>query len=280
MKFVKMHGLGNDFVVAAAESPPDRPDELARRICDRRFGVGADGLVFILPSARADVRMRIWNADGSEAEQCGNAIRCVAKYVYEWGIRSAEELTIETLAGVCKVRLDVANGRVRRVRVDMGEPVLSGPDIPTLIAGERIVGETLEAAGRSFRFTAVSMGNPHCVVFVDGLDSVELDVWGPAIERHPLFPNRTNVEFAVVNGRREIEVRVWERGAGPTLACGTGACAVLVAAVLNGLADREATVALPGGDLRVEWSESDGRVYMTGPAEAVFEGEIPDDGKT
>ncbi|PDO11735.1 MAG: diaminopimelate epimerase [Candidatus Reconcilbacillus cellulovorans] len=280
MKFVKMHGLGNDFVVAAAESPPDRPDELARRICDRRFGVGADGLVFILPSARADVRMRIWNADGSEAEQCGNAVRCVAKYVYERGIRSADELTIETLAGVCKVRLDVTDGRVRRVRVDMGEPVLRGPDIPTLIAGDRIVGETLEAAGRSFRFTAVSMGNPHCVVFVDGLDSVELDIWGPAIERHPLFPNRTNVEFAVVNGRREIEVRVWERGAGPTLACGTGACAVLVAAVLNGYADREATVVLPGGDLLVEWSEADGRVYMSGPATAVFEGEIPDDGKT
>jgi diaminopimelate epimerase len=218
--------------------------------------------------------MRIFNADGSEAEQCGNAIRCVAKYVYDNRLTDKTELTIETIgAGVQPVRLNVHNGKVATVRVDMGEPVLGGLDIPTTIDADVVLDQPIEAGGTTMRFTAVSMGNPHCVIYVDDAVNFDLHRYGPQIETHPLFPKRVNVEFATVRSRNYVEMRVWERGAGPTLACGTGACATLVASVLGGKTDRRATVNLAGGDLEIEWSEADNRVYMTGPAEIVFRGE-------
>lgn len=271
-----MHGLGNDFVVIAGETAlPEGADALAMRLCDRNFGIGADGLVFILPSERADFMMRIINSDGSEAEQCGNAIRCVAKYVYDNGLTDKETITIETIgAGVQPVQLTVENGRAAAVRVDMGEPVLAGLQIPTTIEAERVIGHPIEVDGREFRFTAVSMGNPHCVIFVDDAAGFDLAAWGPKLEVHPLFPRRTNVEFVTVTSPSHADMRVWERGAGPTLACGTGACATVVAAVLNGLTDRTATVSLKGGDLLIEWSEADNRIYMTGPAAEVFRGSL------
>ena len=276
MDFVKMHGLGNDFLLVEAErDPPARAGAWARALCDRHFGVGADGLVFVLPSERADVRMRIFNADGSEAEQCGNAIRCVAKYAYESGLVRKDRLTVETIgAGPQILDLTIEDGRVRNVRVDMGRPELRPDRIPVAAEGQRAVDLPLSVEGHSFRFTAVSMGNPHCVIFVD--DALKADVykWGPLIERHPMFPNRTNVEFVSVRSREHLDMRVWERGAGPTLACGTGACASLVAAAVGGRTGREAAVSLAGGDLWIEWDEQSDRVYMTGPAETVYRGAV------
>jgi len=276
MDFTKMHGLGNDFVVVYGEQElPSNASELAVKLCDRFFGIGADGLVYILPSAKADFTMRIMNSDGSEAEQCGNAIRCVAKYVYDHGLIDRTEMTIETLgAGVQKLRLTVEEGRVASVRVDMGEPILDGLRVPTTVDQHPVVNHPIEVDGREFRFTAVSMGNPHCVIYVDDAVSFDLGTWGPKLEVHPLFPRKTNVEFATVNSRNQIDMRVWERGAGPTLACGTGACATLVASVLNGSADRSATISLKGGDLFIEWDEHDNHVYMTGPAEVVYTGAV------
>ena len=274
MEFTKMHGLGNDFIVVAGERAlPDNAAELAVELCNRYFGIGADGLVYILPSEKADFRMRIVNSDGTEAEQCGNAIRCVAKYAYDNGLTDRTEMTIETLgAGVQQVRLTVADGKAATVRVDMGEPVLNGLLVPTTIDAEPVLAHPVEVDGREFRFTAVSMGNPHCVIYVDDAAGFDLQTWGPRLETHPLFPRKINVEFVTVKDRRHTEMRVWERGAGPTLACGTGACATVVASVLNGLTDRSATVSLKGGDLLIEWNEADNRVYMTGPAAEVFRG--------
>jgi diaminopimelate epimerase len=271
-----MHGLGNDFIVVAGERElPEGASELAVKLCDRHFGIGADGLVYVLPSERADFRMRIMNSDGSEAEQCGNAIRCVAKYLYDRGLIRGDTVTIETIgAGVQRLQLTVENGKAVKVRVDMGEPILNGLAVPTTIDQERVVAHPIEADGREFRFTAVSMGNPHCVIFVDDAASFDLHRWGPLLEKHPLFPRKTNVEFVTVKSRSHIVMRVWERGAGPTLACGTGACATLVASVLGGLTDRTATVSLAGGDLLIEWSEEDNHVYMTGAAAEVFSGTL------
>lgn len=276
MKFTKMHGLGNDFLVIYGERElPKNASELAIKWCNRFFGAGADGLVYILPSHQADFRMRIINSDGSEAEQCGNAIRCVSKYVYEHGYTDKQEITVETLgAGVQKVRLHVEEGEVKTVRVDMGVPVLDGLSIPTTIEGNPVLGEPIQAGDQEFTFTAVSMGNPHCVIYVEDAPSFDLAAWGPQLEVHPYFPRKINVEFATVTRRDRVEMRVWERGAGPTLACGTGACATLVSSVLNGLTDRAAWIGLKGGDLFIEWDEQDNHVYMTGPAEIVFEGEI------
>lgn len=276
MEFTKMHGLGNDFVVVYGEQElPSNASERAVKLCNRFFGIGADGLVYILPSTKADFMMRIMNSDGSEAEQCGNAIRCVAKYVYDHGHIDREEITIETIgAGVQQVRLMVQDGHVSSVRVDMGEPVLDGLSVPTLIDLHPVVNHPIEVDGREFRFTAVSMGNPHCVIYVDDAINFDLGVWGPKLEVHPLFPRKINVEFATVNSRGQVDMRVWERGAGPTLACGTGACATLVSSVLNGLTDRSATISLKGGDLFIEWEESDNHVYMTGPAEVVYAGTL------
>ncbi|MCR2804908.1 diaminopimelate epimerase [Paenibacillus soyae] len=276
MIFTKMHGLGNDFIVVAGkQSLPDNAAELALRLCNRFFGIGADGLVYILPSEKADFRMRIINSDGSEAEQCGNAIRCVAKYVYDNGMTGNEEITVETLgAGVQKVQLTVADGKVQTVRVDMGEPILKGLQVPTTVDAERVIEHPIEVDGREFKFTAVSMGNPHCVIYVDDAVSFDLETWGPKLETHPMFPRKINVEFVTVNSRTQADMRVWERGAGPTLACGTGACATLVASVLTGGTDRTATISLKGGDLLIEWSEEDNHVYMTGPAAEVFRGSL------
>lgn len=276
MEFTKMHGLGNDFIVVAGEQQlPDNVAQLAINLCNRYFGIGADGLVYILPSDKADFRMRIINSDGSEAEQCGNAIRCVAKYVFDNGLTDKQELTIETLgAGAQTVQLTIEDGRVQSVRVDMGEPILNGLQVPTTVDAEQVVEHAIEVDGREFRFTAVSMGNPHCVIYVEDAANFDLATWGPKLETHPMFPRKINVEFVTVKSRKHTDMRVWERGAGPTLACGTGACATVVSSVLNGLTDRTATVSLKGGDLLIEWNETDNHVYMTGPAAEVFRGSL------
>ncbi|NPV90265.1 MAG: diaminopimelate epimerase [Firmicutes bacterium] len=271
-----MHGLGNDFVIMnfmLGEPNRDWAEE-ARQICDRRFGIGADGLVLLLPSDVADLRMMIMNPDGSEAEMCGNAIRCVAKYVYEKGLIDDISITVETGAGVLVPELvwgDLADDTDFKVRVDMGKPVLAPVDIPVAVEGDRAIARELTLDGKAITYSAVSMGNPHCVVFVPDLESVDYYRLGPALEQHPLFPKKTNVEFVQVVNPSELKVRVWERGAGETLACGTGACAVAVAGVLNQYSDRRVKVVLPGGSLDIEWAE-DGRLFMTGPAENVFEG--------
>ncbi|MNI41947.1 Diaminopimelate epimerase [compost metagenome] len=276
MNFTKMNGLGNDFIVVAGEKElPVGVDQLAIQLCNRFFGIGADGLVYILPSEQADFKMRIINSDGSEAEQCGNAIRCVSKYVYDHGMIDRTEITVETLgAGVQQVQLNIEDGKVATVRVNMGQPILNGLKVPTTVDQEQVVDYPIEVDGHEFRFTAVSMGNPHCVIYVDDAVNFDLSVWGPKLEVHPMFPRKINVEFVTVKSRDYTDMRVWERGAGPTLACGTGACATLVSSVLNGLTDRQATVSLKGGDLFIEWSEADNHVYMTGPAEEVFKGQL------
>ncbi|KHL95482.1 diaminopimelate epimerase [Paenibacillus sp. IHB B 3415] len=276
MEFTKMHGLGNDFIVVFGEDElPGNASELAVTLCNRFFGIGADGLVYILPSERGDYMMRIMNSDGSEAEQCGNAIRCVSKYVYEHGLVESEQIVIETIgAGEQKVSLKVKDGVVETVTVDMGEPVLSGLQIPVAIDAEPVLDQPIEADGKEFKFTAVSMGNPHAVIYVDDAVSFDLGTWGPKLEVHPLFPRKVNVEFATVVDRGHVDMRVWERGAGPTLACGTGACATLVSSVLNGVTDRSAWISLKGGDLFIEWNEEDNHVYMTGPAQVVYTGSV------
>jgi diaminopimelate epimerase len=276
MNFTKMHGLGNDFIVVSGEQTlPEGVDQTAIELCNRYFGIGADGLVFILPSEQADYKMRIINSDGSEAEQCGNAIRCVSKYVYDHGMIDKTEITIETIgAGVQKVQLHVQDGKVATVRVDMGEPVLKGLQVPTTIDRNPVIDYPIEVDGQQFRFTAVSMGNPHCVIYVEDAVNFDLATWGPKLEKHPMFPKKINVEFVTVKSRDFTDMRVWERGAGPTLACGTGACATLVSSVLNGYTERHATVSLKGGDLFIEWNEADNHVYMTGPAAEVFKGSL------
>ena len=276
MEFTKMHGLGNDFIIVFGEEElPSNAPELAVTLCNRYFGIGADGLVYILPSERGDYMMRIMNSDGSEAEQCGNAIRCVSKYVYEHGLVESEQIVIETIgAGEQKVSLKVKDGVVETVTVDMGEPVLSGLQIPVAIDADPVLDQPIEADGKAFKFTAVSMGNPHAVIYVDDAASFDLGTWGPKLEVHPLFPRKVNVEFATVVDRGHVDMRVWERGAGPTLACGTGACATLVSSVLNGVTDRSAWISLKGGDLYIEWNEEDNHVYMTGPAQVVYTGSV------
>ncbi len=277
MNFTKMHGLGNDFIVIAEENKlPHSVSDLALRLCSRNFGVGADGLVYILPSGRADFMMRIINADGSEAEQCGNAIRCAAKYIYDHGMSDKTELKIETIgAGVQPVQLTLQEGKAVKVRVDMGEPVLKGTEVPTTVDAEPVLNHPVEADGREFAFTAVSMGNPHCVIFLLMMRSALIFILGVQCWNGTRCSReKTNVEFTTVRSRSHLDMRVWERGAGPTLACGTGACAALVASVLHGLTDRKATVSLKGGDLLIEWNETDNRVYMTGPAEEVFRGSL------
>ena len=271
MKFTKMHGLGNDY-----ESGPGDLPGLARRMSDRHFGVGADGLICVRTSERADFRMEMYNADGSEGEMCGNGIRCVGKFLYDKGLTDQTELTIETLAGEKTLELHVEGGTVVSVSVDMGEPILTPERIPVLGAGESFLSRRIMVNGREWAVTCVSMGNPHAVVFVPDVDRLNLEEWGPAFEHHAIFPNRTNTEFVEVENQSTLRMRVWERGSGETMACGTGACAALVAAVLSYRARRIATVKLRGGSLTVRWEESDGHVYMTGPAVTVFEGEWPD----
>jgi len=277
MRFHKVHGLGNDFVVVDGIKE-NLPRDLARaalKMCDRHFGIGADGLVVILPSSRADIRMRILNSDGSEAEMCGNAIRCFAKLVYELGYVVKDEFTVETLAGLMVPRLVLEGGKVQGVTVDMGEPALERSAVPMLGPEGQAIDEPLEVLDTTYRVTCLLMGVPHCVVFTDDVEKVDLVKYGPAIEKHPVFPRKTNVHFVQVISDSELKMRIWERGAGPTLACGTGACGVLVAAVLNNKTGRKAKVRLPGGVLDIEWAPNN-HVYMTGPAVEVFQGEITD----
>ena len=276
MRFTKMQGAGNDYIYVDCfqNKPPLDPAALSRKISDRHFGVGADGLILITPSETADARMRMFNVDGSEAEMCGNGVRCVAKYVYDHGIAKKQALKIETGRGVLSLELEIARDTVQQVRIDMGEPILDAPKIPTSLAGTPPKDVSLRAV--DLRFTCISMGNPHAVTYVERItDDLVLGI-GPKVEVDPAFPRRVNVEFVKVNRPNDVTVRVWERGSGETLACGTGACAVAVAGVLTGRTERRLTVHLPGGDLQLYWSEKDNHVYLTGPAVEVFSGDWPD----
>jgi len=279
MRFTKMHGIGNDYVYVNGfeERLPADLSALSIKVSDRHFGIGSDGLILICPSERADARMRMFNADGSESEMCGNGLRCVAKYVHDHGIARKPHLAIETGRGVLTVDLEIENGRASRVRVNMGEPILASAKIPTTLAGDPPVDARLDVDGERFEVTCVSMGNPHAVVYVPDSyfkagkgDLVER--YGPLIETHPTFPRRVNAHFVKVHTPGEVTMRTWERGSGITLACGTGACAVCVAGVLTDRSGRKVLAHLPGGDLDLEWSEADNHVYMTGPATEVFSG--------
>ena len=276
MRFVKMHGAGNDFVVVDGAKEPIPEDHLAsvaRHACDRHFGIGADGLILVLPSRAANFRMRVINADGSEAGMCGNGVRVFAKYAYDRKLHTDPVMTVETLGGIQILKLDTTGGKVHTARVDMGEPGLMRSQIPMKGDNTRVVGEPLKVAGKKIEVTCVSIGNPHCVTFVDNVAGYPVEKMGPEIENHPSFPQRTNVEFVEIVSPKEIKMRVWERGVGETLACGSGSCASVVAGVLSDRTTRKVTVHLRGGDLLIEWL-GDNRLYMTGPAEEVFEGNV------
>ncbi len=275
MYFTKMHGLGNDYVyVNCFVEYVREPGSLARFVSDRHFGIGSDGLILICPSEKADFRMEIFNADGSRAEMCGNGIRCLAKYVYEQGMTKKKELQIETLAGIRRLWLQTTGNLVDQVTVDMGYPVLQADKIPIISENSRVIMEKITIHQTDYQMTGVSMGNPHAVIYVNRVKGIDINRMGPEFEYHGRFPRRINVEFAEVLGRNSLRVRVWERGAGETMACGTGACAAVVASVLNDLTERQVSVQLKGGELTVLWSDEDGKVYMTGPAETVYNGEI------
>ncbi len=277
MKFTKMHGAGNDYVYVDcfAETVPRDIPRLAIAVSDRHKGIGADGLILICPSEKGDARMRMFNADGSESEMCGNGVRCVAKFVYDHGIVREDRLQIETGRGVLAIDLETSHGKVARARVNMGAPILEAAKIPTTLSGNPPIRQKLSAGGHEFEVTCVSMGNPHCVTFVDQLSDDWVLRIGPEVERHPAFPRRVNAEFIQIISPGEFHMRVWERGSGETQACGTGACASTVAGVLTGLTERRVLAHLPGGDLELEWG-ADGDVYLTGPAVEVFSGEWPD----
>ena len=275
INFTKMQGIGNDYVYIDCFKQELNEDlsDLTRKISDRHFGVGSDGLILIMPSENADFRMRMFNSDGSEAEMCGNGIRCVGKYVYDKGLTDKISVSIETLVGIKVLDLTVVDGSVSLVKVDMGEPILEPQKVPVISNGEKFVSQTVEIEDEEyFILTCVSMGNPHAIAFVDDVNQVPIDKIGPKIEKFKIFPKRPNVEFVRVVNSGLLEMRVWERGAGETLACGTGACATAVAGVLNNVSDRKVTIKLLGGELHIEWNENDNHVYMTGPAEIVFDG--------
>ena len=275
MKFTKMHGCGNDYVyVNLFEEQIGDPAKVSIAVSDRHFGIGSDGLITIGPSEIADFRMRIYNADGSEAEMCGNGIRCVAKYVYDHKLTDKTEITVETGAGVKTLQLTVEDDKVTLVRVDMGEPILTPDEIPVVADGDRVVDEPIVVDDKEWRMTCVSMGNPHAVVFVDDVAHFELEKYGPLFENHVRFPKRTNTEFVQIVSRKEAIMRVWERGSAETWACGTGTCATVMACILNGLTDNEVLVHLRGGDLRIAYDAKSNHIFMTGPATEVFEGEI------
>ena len=275
LQFTKMQGLGNDYVyVDCTKKKLENASEVAVKVSDRHFGIGSDGLILINASSVADFEMEMYNADGSRGEMCGNGIRCVAKYVYDYGLTDQTHISVETLGGIKYLDLTVEEGRVRQVRVDMGRPMLCPTEIPVIANGESVIDMPIEVDGTEYRMTAVGMGNPHTVVFMEDVDELEIERIGPKFEHHPCFPNRVNTEFVKVLDRNTVKMRVWERGSGETLACGTGACAVAVACILNGLTENEVTVQLLGGDLLIEWDREADKVYMTGPAEVVFDGEI------
>ena len=273
MKFTKMQGIGNDYVyIDCFEEKVKDPAALAIRMSKPHFGIGSDGLVLIEASEHADFGMRIFNADGSEAEMCGNAARCVGRYVRERGLTDKDEITLSTKAGIRRLWPEVSNGTVRRVKVDMGSPELNPRLIGVALPGDLVLRHRVQILGQTLFITAVSLGNPHCVIFVRDPELMDLQTIGPMLENHSLFPNRTNVEFVRVVRRDCLQMRVWERGSGETLGCGTGACAALVASVLCGLSDRTAQVRLPGGNLELMWNPEDNCVYQSGPAEFVFDG--------
>ena len=276
MKFTKMQGAGNDYVyVNCFEERVEDPAAVAIKVSNRNFGIGSDGLILIQPSEQADVRMRMFNSDGSESEMCGNGIRCVAKYAYDHGIVTKKEISAETGAGILTLQLFTGtDGKVDRVRVNMGPPRLTRGEIPMRGDAEgKVINQPLNVLQSTFNITCASMGNPHCVIFVDDVDSFQVEKYGPLIENNEMFPRRTNVEFVQIISRTEVRQRTWERGAGETLACGTGSSAVTAACVLNGLTEKKIVNHLSGGDLEMEWAD-DGNIYMTGPAVEVFTGEI------
>ena len=275
MKFTKMQGIGNDYVyVNCLQETIENPSELAKKISDRHYGVGSDGLIMINPSDKADFEMEMYNADGSRGEMCGNGIRCVAKYVYDYGLTDKTSISVETLAGIKYLDLTVEDGKVVLVKVYMGKPMLSPEEVPVVSEKEEVIDEQITVDGQEYRMTCVSMGNPHAVVFIDqDVKEFPLETVGVKFENHERFPKRVNTEFVNVLDRHTAQMRVWERGSGETLACGTGACAVAVACALNGLTEDEVTVKLLGGDLQIKWDREKNTVYMTGPAEVVFDGE-------
>lgn len=277
MKFTKMHGCGNDYIYVDGSKEhidAERKAETVRRLSDRHFGIGGDGVIFINPSAEADFEMEMYNADGSRAEMCGNGIRCVAKYVYDKGLTDKKKISIISAGKVKQLCLTIQDKKVILVKVNMGEPELLAEKIPVASEKERVIDEPVTVKGREYRMTCVSMGNPHAVVFVDDVDNLEIEKIGPYFEKHEVFPKHTNTEFVKVIDRNTVQMRVWERGSGETLACGTGACASVVACILNGLTDEQVTVKLSGGDLEIFWDRKQNLVYMTGPAAHVFDGEI------
>lgn len=278
MKFTKMHGLGNDYVyVNCFEEKIDNPSEVAKFVSDRHTGIGSDGLIMINPSKVADFEMEMYNADGSRGEMCGNGIRCVGKYVYDYGLTEKTNISVETLGGIKYLDLTVENGKVALVRVDMGKPILKPELIPIVMEdanAETVIDTPIEVDGNEYHMTGVSMGNPHTIVYWDGIYDMEIEKIGPKFENHERFPNRINTEFVEVLDRHTAKMRVWERGSGETQACGTGACAVAVACILNGLTEDKVTVKLLGGDLQIEWNREEDKVYMTGPATTVFDGVI------
>lgn len=277
MRFTKMQGCGNDYIyvdgakeqIALADKP-----ELVRRLSDRHFGIGGDGVIFINPASEADFEMEMYNMDGSRSEMCGNGIRCVAKFVYDKGLTDKTSLSILSCKKIKYIDLTVEDGKVSLVKVNMGAPVLEAAQVPVVSQNEQVIDETIEVDGKEYKMTCVSMGNPHAIVFMDNVADLEVEKIGPSFENHVRFPNRTNTEFIKIIDDHTVEMRVWERGSGETLACGTGACATVVACVLNGLTGDEVTVKLLGGDLHIKWDREENLVYMTGPAEIVFEGEV------
>lgn len=275
MKFTKMQGLGNDYVyVNCFEEKIENPPAVARYVSDRHFGIGSDGLIMINPSEVADFEMKMYNADGSRGEMCGNGIRCVAKYVYDYGLTDKTQISVETLGGIKYLDLTVEDGKVVLVKVDMGKPELKSDLIPIISENEKVIDEPIEVDGQVYHMTGVSMGNPHTVIYVDDVKNLDLEKIGPKFENHERFPKRINTEFVHCIDRNTVEMRVWERGSGETLACGTGACAVAVASILNNLTDTRVTVKLLGGDLQIEWDQKKNHVFMTGPAKVVFDGVI------
>lgn len=279
MKFSKMHGIGNDYIyVNCFEETVTEPEKVSVIVSDRHKGIGSDGLVLIMPSDKADFRMRIFNADGSEAMMCGNATRCIGKYVYDMGLTNKTDITLETNSGIKYLKLFLKDNKVSLVQVDMGKAILTPADIPVKSSLDKFIDQPVEIDGKIYNMTCVSMGNPHAVIFTDGIDSLDLEKIGPSFENHEIFPNRVNTEFAEVIDDHTLKMRVWERGSGETFACGTGTCATVVAAVLNGICrhDKEILVHLRGGDLRITY-KSDGTVMMTGEAEYICEGTVSDE---
>ncbi len=274
MKFTKMEGCGNDYVyVNGFEEKIDNPNEVAIAVSDRHFGIGSDGLIIINPSEVADFKMCMYNADGSEGKMCGNGIRCVAKYVYDFNLTDKDVITVETLSGIKTLKLNVENGKVKTVRVNMGAPILECDKVPVKYDDEKMINKPVKVDGKTFNITCVSMGNPHAVTFINDTDNFEIEKIGPKFENNEIFPDKVNTEFIQIIDKNTVKMRVWERGSGETFACGTGACASVVASVLNGLTENKVTVKLLGGDLEIEYNQDENTVYMTGPARVVFTGE-------